>query len=64
MVRNVANKAVQRNTFFAHSDKLLLPICTDEDEAIRRDFPEMAEGYKTKSSGAYQKVQNQRSEGV
>ena len=32
----VAKKAVQRNAFFAHSDQLLLAMCADKDEEVRR----------------------------
>ena len=28
---------VQRNAFFAHPDQLLLSMCTDRDEAVRRE---------------------------
>ena len=34
--KKVAKKAIQRNAFFAHTDQLLLAMCADEDEAVRR----------------------------
>ena len=34
---NVVKEVVQRNAFFAHSDQLLLAMCTDRDEAVRRE---------------------------
>ena len=34
--KSVAKKALQRNAFFAHSDQLLLAMCADPDEFIRR----------------------------
>ena len=34
--KSVAKKALQRNAFFAHSDQLLLAMCADPDELIRR----------------------------
>ena len=34
---NIVKKVVQRNAFFAHSDQLLLAMCTDRDEAVRRE---------------------------
>ena len=30
-------EVVQRNAFFAHPDQLLLAMCTDRDEAVRRE---------------------------
>ena len=34
---NILKAVVQRNAFFAHPDQLLLAMCTDRDEAIRRE---------------------------
>ena len=34
---NIVKEVVQRNAFFAHSDQLLLAMCTDRDEAVRRE---------------------------
>ena len=34
---NIVKEVVQRNTFFAHPDQLLLSMCTDIDEAVRRE---------------------------
>ena len=34
---NIAKEVVQRNTFFAHPDQLLLAMCTDKDEAVKRE---------------------------
>ena len=35
---NIVRDVVQRNAFFfAHSDQLLLAMCTDRDEAVRRE---------------------------
>ena len=32
----VAKKAIQRNAYRAHPDQLLLAMCADQDEVIRR----------------------------
>lgn len=32
----IAKKAVQRNSFFAHPDQLLLAMCADQDEVVRQ----------------------------
>ena len=34
--KSIAKKSIQRNAFFAHSDQILLSMCTDEDIAVRR----------------------------
>ena len=34
---NIVEEVVQRNAFFAHPDQLLLAMCTDRNEAIRRE---------------------------
>ena len=34
---NIVKEAVQRNVFFAHPDQLLFSMCTDRDEAVRRE---------------------------
>ena len=34
---NIVKEVVQRNAFFAHPDQLLLAMCTDRDEAVRRE---------------------------
>ena len=34
---NIVKEVVQRNAFFAHPDQLLLTMCTDRDEAVRRE---------------------------
>ena len=34
---NIVKEVVQRNTFFAHPDQLLLAMYTDRDEAVRRE---------------------------
>ena len=34
---NIVKEVVQRNAFFAHPDQLLLAMCTDRDEAFRRE---------------------------
>ena len=34
---NIVKKVVQRNAFFAHPDQLLLAMCTDRYEAVRRE---------------------------
>ena len=34
---NIVKEVVQRNAFFAHSDQLLFAMCTDRDEAVRRE---------------------------
>ena len=34
---NIVEEVVQRNAFFAHPDQLLLAMCTDRDEAVRRE---------------------------
>ena len=34
---NVLKEVVQKNVFFAHPNQLLLDMCTDRDEAIRRE---------------------------
>ena len=34
---NIVKEMVQRNAFFAHPDQLLLAMCTDRDEAVRRE---------------------------
>ena len=34
---NIVKEVVQRNAFFAHPDQLLLAMCTNRDEAVRRE---------------------------
>ena len=34
---NIVKETVQRNAFFAHPDQLLFAMCTDRDEAVRRE---------------------------
>ena len=34
---NIVKEVVQRNAFFAHTDKLLFAMCTDRDEALKRE---------------------------
>ena len=34
---NIDKEVVQRNAFFAHSDQLLLAMCIDRDETVRRE---------------------------
>ena len=34
---NIVKKLVQRNAFFAHPDQLLLAMCTDRYETVRRE---------------------------
>ena len=34
---NIVKKVVQRNSFFAYPHQLLLAMCTDRDEAVRRE---------------------------
>ena len=34
---NIVKEVVQRNAFFAHPDQLLLAMCADKDEAVRRE---------------------------
>ena len=34
---NIVKEVVQRNAFFAHPDELLFAMCTDRNEAVRRE---------------------------
>ena len=34
---SIVKEVVQRNVFFAHPDQLLFAMCTDRDEAVRRE---------------------------
>ena len=34
--KSVAKKAVQRNAYFAHPDQLLVAMCADEEDAVRK----------------------------
>ena len=34
---NIAKEVVQRNAFFAHPHQLLLAMCADRDEAVKRE---------------------------